>query len=327
MNEKSLAVLEQYDLKINGTYRIKGNYGCNTENGKYILQEYNNSNEKMSAMKALYNYLESKGFTIDYVIENKEGSYVSVSEDGYTYILKRWFNADECTISNERHIVLGTENLGKFHNDCSDGREFLKDIKSFHPGKNMQDVFERHNKEIITIRNYIKKRRNKNYFEMSLHNIIEQYQKQAEEAAKELLKSDYNYIYNNAVENKTINHGCYNYHNILFDKENVIMVNMLKINFAPQIQDLYDWLRKTMEKNNWDIKQGMKIIDTYNKFRKITDSEYRILKIMMSYPEKFWKIINYYYNSNKAWYSEKNEDKLTQFLKQEDLRRNFIKKL
>lgn len=26
---------------------------------------------------------------------------------------------------------------------------------------------------------------------------------------------------------------------------------------------------------------------------------------MLSYPEKFWKIINYYYNSNKAWYSEK----------------------
>ena len=120
---------------------------------------------------------------------------------------------------------------------------------------------------------------------------------------------------------------CYNYHNILFDRENVIMVNMLKINFAPQIQDLYDWLRKAMEKNNWDIHLGMKIIENYDKYRKLSDGEYKVLKIMMSYPEKFWKIINYYYNSNKAWYSEKNEDKLIQFLKQENLRRDFIKNM
>jgi spore coat protein I len=82
-----------------------------------------------------------------------------------------------------------------------------------------------------------------------------------------------------------------------------------------------------MEKNNWDIRLGMKIIEDYNKYRTISDSEYKILKIMMSYPEKFWKIINYYYNSNKAWYSEKNEDKLIQFQKQETYRWDFIERM
>ena len=47
MNEKALTVLEQYDLNIKGTYRTKGNYGCTTDEGKYLLMEYNNSNEKM----------------------------------------------------------------------------------------------------------------------------------------------------------------------------------------------------------------------------------------------------------------------------------------
>jgi hypothetical protein len=222
MNEKSLTVLEQYDLKINGTYRIKGNYGCNTENEKYILQEYNNSNEKMSAMKVLYNYLESEGFSCDYVIGNKEGSYVSVSEDGYTYLLKRWFNAEECNVNNEKHLLLATQNLGKFHSVLYDNKKLLEDTKAFHPGKNMQEIFKRHNKEIITIRNYIKKRKNKNYFEMSLHNILNQYKQQAEVALEELRQSDYEKKYNLAVENKAINHGCYNYHNILFYRENVI---------------------------------------------------------------------------------------------------------
>ena len=58
MNEKSLTVLEQYELKIKGTYRSKGNYGCTTDKGKYILQEYNNSDEKMKTMSVFYDFLE-----------------------------------------------------------------------------------------------------------------------------------------------------------------------------------------------------------------------------------------------------------------------------
>ena len=58
MNEKALTVLEQYDLNIKGTYRTKGNYGCTTDEGKYLLMEYNNSNEKMVLMSTFYDYLE-----------------------------------------------------------------------------------------------------------------------------------------------------------------------------------------------------------------------------------------------------------------------------
>jgi len=48
---------------------------------------------------------------------------------------------------------------------------------------------------------------------------------------------------------------------------------------------------------------------------------------MFSYPEKFWKIINYYFNSNKAWYSEKNEEKLKQLQNQEEIRKKFIENM
>jgi len=89
MNEKSLSVLEQYDLKIEGTYRSKGNYGCITKEGRYILQEYNNSAVKIEALARLSAYLEENKFVVDTVIPNKEGQYISVSEDGYNYILKK----------------------------------------------------------------------------------------------------------------------------------------------------------------------------------------------------------------------------------------------
>ena len=159
MNERALTVFEQYELDITETFKIRGNYGCNTPDGKYILQEYDNSNDKMVSMKSLYNHLESSGIKTDYVIPNKEDRYVSVSEDGYTYILKKWFESQECNINEEKHIVMGAANLGRFHTLCQNSQRFMEETKGFHPGKNMLVIYEKHNKEIITIRNYIKKRK------------------------------------------------------------------------------------------------------------------------------------------------------------------------
>lgn len=323
MNEKSLTVLEQYELKIKGTYRSKGNYGCTTDNGKYILQEYNNSDEKMQTMSVFYNFLEKNHFITDSVVANKEGKYVSVSEDGYTYILKKWFDAEDCDNSNKKHLLLAMENLARFHL-LTENTVGLFEEGGFHPGKNMKEIFCRHNEEILRIKNYVKKRKNKNYFEMYLHNIIEEYYLQAIEATELINQSDYSDIYYESIENKTINHGCYNYHNILFQNDRIIMVNMLKLNYAPSVQDLYDFLRKVMEKNNWDITLGSDLLEAYCKKRPLSVREFEVLKSLLSYPEKFWKIINYYYNSNKAWYSEKNEDKLKQFRKQEKSRWKYI---
>ncbi len=327
MNEKALSVLEQYDLKIESTYRSKGNYGCETENGRYILQEYNNSNEKMATMSAFYSYLEKKGFTVDSVVANKEGEYVTISEDGYPYILKKWFVAEDCSNSNVEQLLMAANNLAGFHNATENMSDIFTEENRLHAGKNMAVIFEKHNSEILRIKNYIKKRKNKNFFEMSLHNIIDQYHAQGVEAKELLDNSFYEEIYRDAINDETVNHGAYNYHNILFMNRKVIMVNLLKVNYAPAIQDLYDFLRKVMEKNNWNIKLGEGILAGYDKVRPISVREYEVLKYLISYPEKFWKIINYYYNSNKAWYSEKNEEKLKQFINQEKLRWKFINNL
>ena len=47
----------------------------------------------------------------------------------------------------------------------------------------------------------------------------------------------------------------------------------------------------------------------------------------LSYPEKLWKIVNFYYNSGKAWIPEKNQEKLDRLLEQEAARKKFLKML
>lgn len=40
-----------------------------------------------------------------------------------------------------------------------------------------------------------------------------------------------------------------------------------------QINDLYHFIRKTMEKNDWDISLGNKMIETYKKYCDISEGE------------------------------------------------------
>ena len=66
------------------------------------------------------------------------------------------------------------ENLAKFHNATENTTDIFKEQK-FHKGRNLLEVMNKHSGEILRIKNYIKKRKNKNAFEMYLQNIIEEY--------------------------------------------------------------------------------------------------------------------------------------------------------
>ena len=82
-----------------------------------------------------------------------------------------------------------------------------------------------------------------------------------------------------------------------------------------------------MEKNGWNIELGFKMIQEYDNVRHITDKDYIYLKLMLLYPEKFWKILNYYYNSTKVWIPDKNTEKLNKVVHQTILKTNFIKRM
>ena len=44
----------------------------------------------------------------------------------------------------------------------------------------------------------------------------------------------------------------------------------------------------------------------------------------LAYPEKFWKIVNFYYNSRKAWIPGKNQEKLEKLVAQEKEKQKFL---
>ena len=66
------------------------------------------------------------------------------------------------------------------------------------------------------------------------------------------------------------------------------------------------------------------MLKAYEKNRKLSAAEKLDLYYRLSYPEKFWKIVNFYYNSSKAWIPGRNQEKLEKLLKLEEEKNRYL---
>ena len=62
-----------------------------------------------------------------------------------------------------------------------------------------------------------------------------------------------------------------------------------------------------------------RMLEQYDKIRPISSEEWENLQIRFTYPEKYWKLANYYFSHNKAWISGKNTEKLEKVIAQKKI--------
>ena len=122
-------------------------------------------------------------------------------------------------------------------------------------------------------------------------------------------------------------HGDYNYHNLLVCQEGMAVTGFEHAHRDVQMEDLYYFLRKVLEKSGWKIRLGDGMLNAYSAIHPLTEGEMEYLKIRLIYPEKFWKTANSYYCTNKAWISVKNIEKLQTAIRQTEEKKMFLKEV
>ena len=143
----------------------------------------------------------------------------------------------------------------------------------------------------------------------------------------ELLKEDFTKFYHNIKENRIFAHGEFQYHNVMYVGTQIGVINFDKCQCDSRVRDISLILRKTLEKTNWSLELGKLLMDQYESITPLTSDEKKQLFYRLAYPEKFWKILNFYYNSNKAFVSSQYSDKLEMLLLQENQKEEFLQKL
>ena len=180
------------------------------------------------------------------------------------------------------------------------------------------EVWGKHYRELTKVRNYIRARKKKTEFEQIYMKHFEHYRACAEKSIR-LLEEE-----NEPAPRRVYCHGDYNQHNIVLSNGVYRIINFEGISSNWAMVDVVNFMRKMLEKNDWDEKLGKDLLAEYERYRPIFKSEYKQLYGLFLFPEKFWKVTNHYMNSRKSWISERDIDKLKKVIEQEEKRLNFV---
>lgn len=318
MFEKGLDILEKYDFTVEDMKKGRGVLILNTDKGPKILKEYRGSGKHLKWSADLLEKIDSEKLLVDSCIRNIEGEFITESDDGCKYIVKNWYDCMDCDVKNRDDIFRGVKALATLHAELNQNA----DGEMLYMARSLKDEMMGHNQEIRRIRKYLYGKNNRTEFELLATGCCDMFYEEGVAAIKDLMD------FNPEIRmDKGLCHGNYNFHNLCFSKDLPVILNFDKQNFNFLIVDLYTFMRKIMEKYNWDITLGFQLINEYDKRHTICDDDIRLLAILFSYPEKFWKLLNGYFNSNKAWIPRKKLDKLNCLVEQNEKRLEFIKSI
>lgn len=357
MEDRSQEALKRYRLKIYNLYKARGAFLMETDCGLKLYKCFEGSKNRALFEHKVKEHLLLHGYqNTDLFVKTIEDDIISEDGAGCQYIMKNWFWGEECDLKELSQIEAACSNLARLHCILQEV-DFTKEQLEHNISPDLMETFEKRNRELKRVRAYIRDKRQKNEFELMYLNYYDKFYEQGMLAAKLLESSDYASLLSEAVRIRSVCHGNYTYHNIIMLKskadamiktyvppgwvnrqplsvtelgasyDNIATTNFEKSYIGLQIFDLYQFIRKVMEKNEWDIMYGNNVLEAYNRIKPISKEELRLLYLLLLYPEKFWKITNYYYNGKKSWISGRNIQKLNIIGEQNTKKEIFLDKL
>lgn len=319
-----------YPVKITESKKTSSGYILNN---KYLLKPTELSSERLIFVHTAIKYLHQQNFSnAECFIETNEGAPFC-QFDGKNYILTKYQPCATFSFDEKQDLEIATELLAKLHLASKDFTEekatSLMESQKF-PftvkcplGETLSLFTKRYNE----IKKFIRLSAGSvNAFELSFHRIAGSFCNMAEESIKKLEISDYDKICVMAKKEGCLCHRNYTGHNIVKSQPPTI-VNFDDVAIELPVFDLANMLRRCLRKCNGSIEEALFILKVYDRIKPLSKSDIEILKALLLFPQKLWRISNKYYNSKKSRYEKTALSKLEEIMQERDPLLNLIKSL
>lgn len=322
MNDRAVSLFENYELEIIKTRKGRGAIIAETDKGMKILTEYQGYKEKADFLDLLMQDIKAKGFPyIDCFVHRKDEEIISTDYDGKHYVVKDSLQGCECNVKDMSECTRVVHEIAKLHK-CMCG--FSVDYPNSVTNENILSEFTKRNAELKRVRAFIRKNPVKTDFELLFLKEYERFLCQTEKAMAYLSDEVCSFLCEKILTNATYCHGDCSHHNLLLSGDHVSIINFEKCKLDTQLRDLALFLRKILEKNNWNIEFGFCIINAYHEQLPLANEELSYLYARLLYPEKFSKIANSYLNQRKSLPAKRQNEKLKVLLNAEEKRMLFL---
>lgn len=323
MYNQTEAILAQYELEIRQINKGRGNQICDTDKGKRLLIPFRGSKARGDWLRQYLKALSEAGLPVEQIYVNKNGESVTIDETtGESFLLKDQIVGTELSCTRVGEMMEVVELLARFHQISESVSAIGGELKN----ADCADIIDsrtRHYREIAKVSNYVRSRKKKMDFER-LYMANYTGMLQTAERSLEILKRQEQVQFH---AGGIVCHGDCNQHNAVWTGHAWQLIHFENASYNWRTADLANFVRKMLEKNEWDEELGMELIKAYTKVSPLSKDEYLQLYGLLLFPEKFWKIANHYMNSNKAWIPARDIEKLEKVIKQEARRIKFTENL
>jgi CotS family spore coat protein len=295
-------IASKYDLDIRNITPFKDVFILNTQKGKKLLRKSSLPGERIVFIHSAKEHLYNNGFTnVDRFICTLDGQpYIAIEESNYTLI--DIIEGEECNFDNKRDVIGASKLLAGLHK-ASKGFKAPEGCKPKDDLGKLPVYFSKRLDEIKKLKKVAKKGKTK--FDYMFLEYFDYFSTLGENSIDLISKSNYENLVAEAKEEGIICHHDFTHHNILCSGDRFSIINFDYCCFELKVYDLANLIRRKMRKCDWDISEAKVIVDSYRTIEDLSEGEMFVMKIMLQFPQKFWRVINKYYNSKRSW-SEKS---------------------
>jgi CotS family spore coat protein len=238
------------------------------------------------------------------------------------YVVTDWIDGRECDFKKEEDLLEASETLARFHL-CA--RNFMPDdnVKARNDIGKLPYNMEKRMMTLNKMRDIARKNNKKTEFDMLYLSNIEFYLNLSRQAVNFLNLDSYSKVCSLALTDNVLCHHDYTYHNILFDNEhNSYIVDFEYCKSEIQIHDVATLIIKSLKRLNWDIRYAEMILERYNSINPLKYDDYNVLKTLLIFPQRFWRLANRYYYKEASWGEDTFIKKMKEIIQE---RSNYMK--
>lgn len=319
-----------YPIKIKETKKISAGLLLNN---KYLLKATELSAERLVFIQTAVRHLHKNGFSNAEIFEETlEGLPFYQTEDK-NYILTKYFSCPGFSFDQQDDLEVATKLLAQMHiAGVGFTREYAtEEMKKlaipFTVKCTLGDTLHIFRKRCNELKNFKKQASGSvATFDRAYFQIAGEYCALAEELTEQLEASAYGKMTAAALTNGCICHRDFTGHNIVKTSPPLV-INFDDVAIELPVYDIANLLKRRLRKCGWAPEEAHFMLDTYDKINPLSREDIDVIKILLQFPQKLWRIVNKYYNSKRSRYEKTALAKLDEILWEREPLSNVIKEL
>lgn len=294
--EKEIAV--NYGLEVKNLFPYKDMSTVVTSSGRKVLKRIPFSVERIKFVHGAKEHLVKNSFdNVDRFLCTLSGEPYFIYNNS-CYTLVDFIDGRESSFDNDNDVKIAAKVLARLHRSS---RGYLAP-----EGCKVQDelgklpcYFEKRLEDIKKMRKQARK--GKTRFDEMFLQYSDYFIKVGARTLEELALSNFESLVEKTRKEALFCHHDYTHHNIIMGGENVIVTNFDYCCYELRVYDIANFIRRKMRKCGWDISKTELILQNYNEVEALSSEELAVMGIILQFPQKFWRVVNRYYNSRRSW--------------------------